>query len=71
MKNLRIIESCLAMGQHAEAGSILQNVPAHVAADLIQNGRAVLVPARQEVVVNRDPQVESRDPVPAKKTKAK
>lgn len=65
MKNLRIIESCLANGQHAEAGTIIQNVADHVAADLLANGRAVIVSGATEKVSTRDPEPENRDPVSA------
>ena len=69
MKTLKIIESCLAAGQHAEAGSILENVDVHVAADLIANGRAVEVQSKPDVLTQRDPELENRDPEPPKKAK--
>ena len=41
MKTLKITESCLVNGEHAEAGSIIKNVDNTVDADLVVNGRAV------------------------------
>lgn len=69
--NLRITESCLALGQHAEAGTILKNVDKHVAADLLANRRAVIV--SDPAIEHRDPEpVENRDPAPpARKAKTK
>lgn len=69
MKNLKITESCLVNGEHAEAGTILENVDNAIAADLVVNGRAVEIPAKPEVLGNRDPEAENRDPKPAKKAK--
>lgn len=69
MKNLKITESCLVQGQHAEAGTVLKDVDNTLAAELVANGRAVEIPAKQEVLGNRDPEPENRDPKPSKKGK--
>lgn len=62
MKNIRITSSCLLNGQHVEVGTVLNNVPAQAAADLIYTGRAV-------VLEHREPVLEHRDPKPAKPSK--
>jgi hypothetical protein len=70
MKNLKFLQSCLVSGQHVEAGTILENVDNHVAAELIEGGRAKL--ATTETFTQRDPEViKNRDPEPAKKIKTK
>lgn len=70
MKNLRIIESCLVNGQHAEAGTELEGVDNALAADLVVSGRAVELKAEHEVrspkVVNRDEEPANRDPQTSK-----
>lgn len=66
MKSVRIIESCLALGQHAEAGTILRDIPDPVANDLIANGRAVVVQG-ESPLENREPELENRDPKPKRK----
>lgn len=72
MKNLRITESCLVRGSHTEAGTVLRDVDNSTAADLIMNGRAVIVKesAPGIVIQNQTPAVENRDPKPAGKTKS-
>ena len=68
MKNLKIIQSCLVKGEHAEAGTTLENVDNAIAADLVTQGRAVEVPAKYDVIGDRDPKdVDNRDPKPGKK----
>lgn len=62
MKNLLIISSCLLHGDHVEAGSTLKDVSPSDAADLIGAGRAV-------VLEHQEPEVEHRDPKPAKPSK--
>jgi len=69
MKNLKILESCLVQGEHAEAGTTLKNVENTLAAELVSNGRAVEIPEKGEVIGNRDPEPEHRDPKPSKKAK--
>lgn len=64
MPNLIITTSCLLHGRHVEAGSVLQDVAAQDAADLITAGRAV-------VIEHRAPQIEHRDPKPARAIKAR
>jgi len=64
MKNLKIVESCLVKGAHVEAGTLLKNVDNSTAADLLGNGRAVivnLIPATA-TIEHREPVVETRDP---------
>lgn len=63
MPNLIITTSCLLHGRHVEAGSVLKDVAAQDAADLITAGRAV-------VIEHRAPQIEHRDPKPAKPVRA-
>lgn len=69
MKNLKITEACLVNGKHAEAGTVLENVDNGLAADLVSNGRAVVVPATYEVIGNADPEVENREPKQSRKAK--
>lgn len=69
MKNLKITSSCLVNGEHAEAGSVLENVDNAIAADLVMNGRAEEIKGDHEVIGNRDPEVTDRDPKPSKKGK--
>lgn len=59
MKNLRITESCLVLGQHVEVGTILRDVDNPLAAYLVANNRAVVI---TEAVVDPDPAPEHRDP---------
>lgn len=66
MKNIRIVSDCLVNREHTPAGSKLENVDSHVAADLIATGRAVEIPAKPEVLTHRDPKPANRDPKPAK-----
>lgn len=60
MKNLRITSSCLLHGNHVEEGTLLKRVSPADAADLLAAGRAV------EVIEHREPEIENRDPKPAK-----
>lgn len=69
MKNLKITESCIVNGEHAEAGTVLKDVDNTTAADLVANGRAVEIPAKPEVLNTRDPEADNRDPKPSKKAK--
>lgn len=69
MKNIKITIDCLVKGEHQAAGTKLQNVDNHVAADLIATGRAVEIPAKPEVLTSRDPEAENREPKPSKKAK--
>jgi len=61
MKNLRITENCLIKGEHTEAGTVLENVEADLADQLLTSGRAVLIKQAPEIE-NRDPAPENRDP---------
>lgn len=67
MKNILITEDCLVKGQHTPAGTKLENVDNTLAAELLASGRAALPPADKRVIVVPDPEVETRDPEPAKK----
>ena len=69
MKNIKITQACLVNGQHQEAGAVLKNVDNHVVADLVHSGRAVVVAEQHDVIGNRDPEPENRDPKPGKKGK--
>ena len=69
MKNLKIVEDCLVKGEHTPAGTKLENVDNGLAAELVSCGRAVEIPAKSEVLGNRDPEAENRDPKPSKKGK--
>lgn len=69
MKNIKITQACLVEGQHQDVGAVLKNVDNQVAADLVHSGRAVVIPEKPEVLGNRDPDPENRDPKPAKKGK--
>lgn len=71
MKTVRIIESCIVNRAHAEAGSILRGLQPGIAADLIANGRAVIVADQVEEVVTRDPEPVHRDPQPPKASRKK
>jgi len=62
MPNLIITTSCLLHGNHVEAGTVLRDAPPADAADLITAGRAV-------VIEHRAPEIEHRDPKPAKAVK--
>lgn len=63
MKNLRITSSCLFNGHHVEAGTVLTQLAEKDASDLLAAGCAV------EVVEHRDPEIQHRDPKPAKAAK--
>jgi hypothetical protein len=69
MKNLKITESCLVKGEHAETGTVLKNVDNALAAELVTNGRAVEIAAKPEVLNHRDPEPENRDLKSSKKAK--
>jgi hypothetical protein len=64
--NIRIKESCIVNGSHAESGTVLRDLSAATARELVISGRAVSV----EDIETRDPLAEHRDPKPAKKGKA-
>ena len=64
MNQLLITTHCLLYGRHVEAGTVLHEVSAQDAADLIAAGRAV-------VIEHRAPQIEHRDPKPARKIRAR
>ena len=65
MKSFRITSSCLLHGNHVEAGTVLSQLAAKDAADLLAAGRAI------EVIEHRAPQIEHRDPKPARSVKAR
>ena len=63
--NIKIIESCIVAGEHAEAGTVVRNLSPTVARELVISGRAVSV----EDIASRDPVAAHRDPKPAKPAK--
>jgi hypothetical protein len=69
MKNLLITSDCAVQGQHVAAGTILEHVDNAIAADLLVSGRAVLATATDPAIQLREPEVETRDPKPARKTR--
>lgn len=64
MPNSRITTSCLLQGRHVEGGATLKDVSPPNAADLVAAGGAV-------VLDHREPEVEHRDPEPARAVKSR